>query len=181
MTDLLPLGGLRSVSIDLKSHPEFHNGFKLTEIGTCAKKNPPPLPAAPSLPCAGTGSRVLCINELGTSCSELKLIQHTWRKSSFLTQGSRGSTTPTKSNLRKRRTQSCFTNLHQILYGENAKFGGSWISLGHPRMFSIGTALGWGYPVEEKQHFKHELDLLQGIERSILPRDKQLAEISPGI
>lgn len=50
MTDLLPLGGLRSASIDLKSHPEFHNGFKLTGIGTCAKKNPPPLPAAPSPP-----------------------------------------------------------------------------------------------------------------------------------
>lgn len=84
------------------------------------KKNPPPLPAAPSLPCAGTGSRVLCINELRTSCSELKLIQHTWRKSSFLTQGSRGATTPTKSNLGKRRTQSCFTHLHQNLQGQNA-------------------------------------------------------------
>lgn len=115
MTDLLPLGGLRSASTDPKSHPEFHNGFKLTGIGTCAKKNPPPLPAAPSLPRAGTGSRVLCINELRTSCSELKLIQHTWRKSSFLTQGSRGSTAPTKPNLGKRRTQSCFTNLHQNL------------------------------------------------------------------
>lgn len=48
-------------------------------------------------------------------------------------------------------------------------------------MFSIGRALRWGYPEEEKQHFKHELDLLQGIERSILCWDKRLAEISLGI
>lgn len=47
---------------------------------------------------------------------------------------------------------------------------------GHPGVFSIGRALGWGYPEEEKQRLEHELDLLQGRERSILPRDKQLAE-----
>lgn len=47
--------------------------------------------------------------------------------------------------------------------------------------FPLGELWAGGFPRMEKQHFKHELDLLQGIERSILPQDKQLAEISPGI